>query len=113
MHTAHFTIPWCHSVYILCTEHRYGIMKRSVHTLVDSNGLSARVAVLGEHAVEAGQAVGPTLPHDVALTAQVPVTLETGEVLHVPGPALRLRALVRKNYLKIKNNCLTFQKLVL
>ena len=69
--------------------------------MVNSNSLSTGVAVLGEHAVEAAEAVGPPVPHDVALAAQVPVALEAGEVLHVPGAALRLRALVRKYYLEI------------
>lgn len=38
-------------------------------SLVDADGLSTRVAVLGEAAVEAGQAVGARLAHDVTLTA--------------------------------------------
>ena len=70
------------------------------NTLVHPDRLSAGVAVFGEHAVEAGEAVGPSLPHDVPLPAQVAVALEAGEVLHVPGSALGLSALVRENYLK-------------
>ena len=71
-------------------------------TLIHANGLAAGVAVLGEHAVEAGEAVGSALAHDVALTAQIFVALEAGKMLHVPGSALRLCALVREDYLKIK-----------
>ena len=63
-------------------------------TLIHADGLSASVAVLSEHAVKAAEAVGPALPHDVALAPEEVVTLEAGEVLHVPGPALGLRALV-------------------
>ena len=68
--------------------------------MVNPNSLSTRVAVLGKHAVEAGEAVWPALPHDVPLSPEVSVALETREVLHVPSPALGLRALVRENYLK-------------
>ena len=62
--------------------------------------LATGVAVLCEHAVEAAEAVWPALPHDVSLAAEVPVTLEAGEVLHVPGAALGLRALVREDDLE-------------
>ena len=69
-------------------------------TLIHPDGLSTGVAVLREHTVEAAEAVGPALPHDVALAPEEVVALEAGEVLHVPGPALGLCALVRENDLK-------------
>jgi hypothetical protein len=69
--------------------------------LIDPDGLAAGVAILSEHAVEAGEAVGSTLAHDVALTAQVLVAFETGKVFHVPGPPLSLSTLVREDYLKM------------
>ena len=47
------------------------------------------------------EAVGPRLPHDVTLAAQDPVAFETGEVAHVPRPALRLGALVGQYQLSI------------
>ena len=68
--------------------------------MVHAYRLPTGVAVLGEHAVEAAEAVGPALPHDVSLPAEVPVALEAGEVLHVPGAALGLRALVREDDLE-------------
>ena len=69
-------------------------------TLVHSNSLTAGVAVLSKHAVEAGETVGPAFPHDVPLTTQVTVALEAGEVFHVPGSTLGFGALVGENYLK-------------
>ena len=68
--------------------------------MVHPNGLPTGVAVLSKHAVEAGETVGPALPHDVPLAAQMTVALEAGEVLHVPGTTLGLGALVGENYLK-------------
>lgn len=68
-------------------------------SLVDADGLAARVAVLREAAVEAGQAVGACLAHDVPLPAQLLGALRAGEVFHVPRAPLRLRALVRQDYL--------------
>lgn len=65
--------------------------------LVDADHLAAVVAVLGEHGVEAAQAVGLSLPHDVALPAQLMLALLAGEVFHVPGATLGLRALVRED----------------
>jgi hypothetical protein len=77
------------------------LFSRGIRTLIDPDGLAAGVAILGEHAVEAGEAVGSTLAHDVALTAQVLVAFETGKVFHVPGPPLSLSTLVREDYLKM------------
>ena len=71
--------------------------------MIHADGFAAGVAILGKHAVETGEAVGSALPHDVALAAQVPVALEAGKVLHVPGPALRLGALVREDDLNREN----------
>ena len=68
--------------------------------MIHPDGFSAGVTILGEHAVKASEAVRPALPHDVALAPEEVVTLETGEVLHVPRPALRLSALVREDDLK-------------
>ena len=48
--------------------------------MIHANNFSTGIAVLGEHAVEAGQAVGPPLPHDVPLAPELPVALEAGEV---------------------------------
>lgn len=67
--------------------------------LVHTDGISAGVAVLGEHGVEAVQAVWPSLSHDVPLTAQLAIALEAAEVTHVPSLALGLRALVCEDYL--------------
>ena len=69
-------------------------------TLIHPDGFPAGVAVLSEHAVEAGEAVRTALSHDVSLTAQVSVALEASEVFHVPGSALGFSALVGENYLK-------------
>ena len=72
-------------------------------TLINSDGLSTSITILSKHAVKAAQTVRPALSHDVPLASQVSVALETREVLHVPGPTLRLRALVRENDLKQEN----------
>ena len=73
-------------------------------TLINANNFSTGIAVLGEHAVEAGQAVGPPFPHDVPLAPELSVTLEAGEVEHVPGSALGLGTLVGEDDLeKIRN----------
>ena len=71
------------------------------NTLVNPDRLSAGVAVLGEHAVEAGETVGPALSHDVALSSEVPVALKAGKVLHVPSTTLGLGALVGEDDLKV------------
>ena len=71
------------------------------NTLVHPDRLSAGVAVFGEHAVKAGEAVGPALSHDVALSSQVAVALKAGKVLHVPSTTLGLGALVGEDDLKV------------
>lgn len=68
-------------------------------SLVDADGLAARVAVLGEAGVEAGKTVGARLAHDVALPAQLARALRAREVFHVPRAPFRLRALVSQDYL--------------
>ena len=73
----------------------------SINTLVHPNSFPTGVAVLGKHAVKAGEAVGATLSHDVALPAQVPVALKAGKVLHVPSTTLGLGALVGEDDLKV------------
>lgn len=64
-------------------------------SLVDADGFPASVAVLSEAVVEAGQAVGARVAHDVPLAAELARALRAREVLHVPSATLRLRALVR------------------
>ena len=71
------------------------------NTLVHPNGFPTSIAVLCKHAVKAGEAVGATLSHDVALAAQVPVALKAGKVLHVPSTTLGLGALVGEDDLKV------------
>ena len=73
----------------------------SINTLVHPNSFPTGVAVLGKHAVKAGEAVGPALSHDVALSSQVPVALKAGKVLHVPSTTLGLGALVGEDDLKV------------
>lgn len=68
-------------------------------TLVNANGIPARVAVLGKHGIEAVQAEGPAVTHDVPLSSQLSITLEAGEVFHVPRTALSLRTFVRQDNL--------------
>lgn len=75
-------------------------------SLVDADGLPAGVAVFGKAVVEAGQAVGARLAHDVPLSAELARTLGTCEVLHVPRTTFRFRALVCQNDLGTKINWL-------
>ena len=70
-------------------------------TLINSDNFSASVTIFCKHAVETGEAVGPSLSHDVTLPPKLSVALEAGKVKHVPRAALRLRTLVRKNDLEI------------
>ena len=72
--------------------------------MIDADGFAAGVAVLGEDGVETVEAVGTGVARDVALAAQHAVALETGEVAHVPRPALGLGALVGQNQLLNNNN---------
>lgn len=70
--------------------------------LVHPYRVAARVAVLGESGVEAVQAEGAAVPHHVPLPSQLTVALEAAEVAHVPSSSLGLRALVREDYLEVK-----------
>ena len=62
--------------------------------MVHTDGLPARITVLGKHAVEAGQTIRPPIPHDVSLSPKLEIALETRKVLHVPRSAFGLGALV-------------------
>lgn len=68
--------------------------------MIHAYRVAARVAVLGEQAVETLQAVRPAVPHDVPLAAQLLVAFQTREVLHVPRAAFRFRALVGQDDLR-------------
>ena len=72
-------------------------------TLIDVDGVATGVAELGKLAVEAVDAEGLALHHDVAGPAQQFVALRAGKVLHVPRVALGLRALVREDQLMVQN----------
>lgn len=69
---------------------------------VSTDVFSAGVAVLGVQGLVAGAAVGPALPHDVALAAQRSLAFEAAEVLHVPVSPFCLRALVCQNNLGLR-----------
>lgn len=62
--------------------------------LIHTNDLAAVVTVLGEHGVKAAQAIRLALAHYIPLAAQLMLALLAGEVLHVPGATLGLRALI-------------------
>ena len=49
------------------------------------------------------QTVGPAIPHNVALSPKLPVTLKTRKVFHVPCTTLCLCALISKDYLQKQN----------
>jgi len=49
------------------------------------------------------QTVGPAIPHNVALSSKLPVTLKTCKVFHVPRTTLCLCALIGKDYLQKQN----------
>lgn len=69
-------------------------------TVVYADRVSARVTVLGEQAVETLQAVRPSVPHDVPLSAQLFVAFQARKVFHVPGAAFRFRTLVGQDDLR-------------
>ena len=76
-----------------------------LYTLINADNFSAGITVFGEHAVETGEAVGSSLPHDVTLAPQLPVALEAGKVKHVPSTALSLGTLIGQNDLeRLRNN---------
>jgi len=49
------------------------------------------------------QTVRPAIPHNVALSSKLPVTLKTRKVFHVPRTTLCLCALISKDYLQKQN----------
>jgi hypothetical protein len=67
--------------------------------LIDTDGLAAIVAVLGEHVVEAAETVRLALSHDVALAAELLIAVEACKVLHVPRTTLGLGALIGQDNL--------------
>lgn len=69
------------------------------HPLVNTYVLSAGVTILREEVFEARAAVRPAISHDVALSAQLAVTLQAAEVFHVPATSFRLCTLVCENNL--------------
>lgn len=78
--------------------------------MVDADGLSARVTVLGEHGVEAVKTIRPAISHDVPLATELSVTFEAGEVLHVPGTTLSLRTLIRQDNLQKIRTCVVITR---
>ena len=69
-------------------------------TLIHPNGLAARVAVLGKHAVKTRQTIRPSISHDVSLSPELEIALETRKVFHMPCSAFGLGALVGEYDLK-------------
>ena len=70
-------------------------------TLVDADGTTTGITRLCIERLEACTAVWTRRSHDIALTSEMFLTLETLEVTHVPALTLRLCALVREYYLNI------------
>lgn len=67
--------------------------------LIYSNGFPTCIAVLSKHTVETCETVRSALSHDIPLSTQVTITLETGKMLHVPSSSFGLGALIRENNL--------------
>ena len=88
-------------VFLISSQQTNGVDQGSANTLVHPNSFPTGVAVLGKHAVEAGEAVGPSLSHDVPLATQVSVAFKASKMLHVPSPTLGLGALVGEDDLKV------------
>jgi hypothetical protein len=88
----------------MATETQFGgvpVLAFVAHlALVDADGFAAGVAVLGEHGVEAVEAVGAAVTHYVTLASELPLALGAGEVLHVPGATLGLRAFIGEDDLE-------------
>lgn len=92
-------------------------MELCVHqlTLVDADGSLARLAALGKQLLEASAAERCIVTHDVALTAQLAVTLRAHEVLHVPTATFCLCTFVaeynlkhdRRNHSRVVLKCVT------
>lgn len=75
-----------------------------IYTLIYPNSFPASVAILRKHGIEALQTIGATVSHNVPLSSELSVALETSEMLHVPGASFRFRAFVSQNNLKRKTN---------
>lgn len=65
--------------------------------LVYAYGFAAGVAVLGEHGVEAVEAVWTSFSHYVSLSAQLTLAFGTGKMLHVPCAAFCFRTFIGKD----------------
>lgn len=76
-------------------------------TLIHSDGLPASVAVLGKHGVEAMEAKRSSIPHNISLSTQLSITLEAGEMFHVPSSSLRLCTLISQDDLKMNSALIT------
>lgn len=82
------------------------VLRVPVHVLVrDALGvgrdlLLAVLALLGEQAHVAGQAVRVALLVHVPVAAQLRVALDAAEVVHVPVALLRVRVLLREDHLQ-------------
>ncbi len=61
---------------------------------INSKSPSAGITILCKDAMEASQAVGPTVPHDVSLPSQLQIALVTSEMFHVPSAAFSFGALI-------------------
>jgi hypothetical protein len=98
----------------MATETQFGgvpVLAFVAHlALVDANGFAAGVAVLGEHGVEAVEAVRAAVTHNVPLASELPLALGAGEVLHVPSATLGLRAFVGEDDLEWEKKMLFMEK---
>ena len=71
-------------------------------SLVHANVLPTGITEFRKHSLKAYTTKWSAITHDVALTPELSVALETGEVLHVPAPCFRLCALISKDYLQLE-----------
>ena len=71
-------------------------------TLVYTNGFTAGITIFCKETLKAVAAVRMALPHYVALSSKLSVTLKATKVLHVPTATLCLRALIGKYDLAYK-----------
>lgn len=69
-------------------------------SLIHTDRFPTRIAVFGEHSIEAVQAKGPPIPHYVPLAPELSLAFGTREVFHVPGPSFRFRTLVGEDNLQ-------------
>jgi hypothetical protein len=68
-------------------------------TLVDTDRLTTKVTIFGEHVIKASETIRLSLSHYVPLTAQLLVAIETCKMFHMPSSSLRFRTFIRKYYL--------------